>query len=698
MYRFLGLLSLSAVLSTLAMTAVPAPSFAQGSSPVACAGATTTTTTEEHGATKTSATTLKAGSPPSPGAACWEEVQPYPFGSEGGPVEPSDPQCAPNGPEGLGCYLTVTSMAFRAWNWGLAVTVNTPPARSENTSRGVWIFNGTSWYPDPTFPGSKTCPGHTIVWAGKLDYWLVGAPSSSANSTKWADICRFDGATLEWEPLEIPTATKEHVTEKIEFVNGQEVRTLKPGTITSAACFAWDNCWFFGTYGTVLHWSGGETPGQPPLIDASPEPSQSLLQGEYTAAVAREGPAGESFGAAVSATSEDSGQLGPLSTNPSSPPAQMYASSGEAFSPLAFTPFTIPQTLETTPPTPDPYRTDLVAIDYDSEGQGWVAGNPAGLRLTEREGQDPRGEDETPEQPPSRQLPSASQHLEQPAPLEPVSTSGTATACDDPPSPSRFTYTPFIEPPEQPGTVEGAFLWSSIGVVPGADEALAGGQMRAAKAGVGPNEDVAVGEPVIARAGCNGTTTVTRFRIPDPTDEPVQAPADREGGVTAIAANATNDAWAATSKGLLKSGFEQPPRLYRLTNGEPPEAPEGNDIEEPPRVPHLKVDVPITVIEPPQPEPPPEQLAPVIENRKVTLPPAIYDVKAKLHTIKRHGKLYLDLYLTFKLRRAVTIGAHALEHGRVVSVAKPKHFAGRTGLLILSLNRKHWPTKVNFVS
>ena len=77
----------------------------------------------------------------------------------------------------------------------------------------------------------------------------------------------------------------------------------------------------------------------------------------------------------------------------------------------------------------------------------------------------------------------------------------------------------------------------------------------------------------------------------------------------------------------------------------------------------------------------------------VTLPPAVYDVKAKLHTIKRHGKLYLSLYITFKLRRAVTSGAHALRHGHVVSVAKPRHFAGHSGLLILTLNRKHWPTK-----
>jgi hypothetical protein len=685
MHRCLGPLSLSVTLGVLVMMAAPASSSAAVGSPVACAGATTAASTEAGGVTSTTTTSTTPGSPPSPGSSCWVDVQPYPFGGEGEPVDSSSPECSPGSSEQLRCYLTVTSMAFRSWNRGLAATEPDAPGVSE-TPFGVWLFNGTSWYADPTFPGSKTCPGNTIVWAGKLDFWLVGGPPSS---TKWASLCRFDGATLEWEPLEIPTATKEHVTERVEVVNGQEVRDLKQGRITSAACYAWNNCWFFGTYGTVVHWTGQK------LVDASPEPSLRLLQGEYTAAVAREGPAGEPLGVAVGATSERP-ELGPLSTVAGSPPAQMYGSSGGAFVPLSYTPFTISQTLETSPPTPDPYRTDLVAVDFDSAGQGWVAGNPAGLRLKEREGEEPLGEGSQPRQPEARKLPSGSQRLEQPSPLEPVSSTGAEEACADPPAPNRFTYTQFTEPPEQAGSFPGAFLWSSIAAVPNAGEALAGGQMRRAKAESGPDEDAGVGEPVIARAGCEGTASATRFRIADPTSPADTAPADREGGVTAIAANAPNDAWASTSKGALKSGVAEPPHLYRLTNGEPPEAPEGNDLEE--RPPELKLDPPIIVTEPPQPEPPPGPPATVTQTHKVTLPPAIYDVKAKLHTTKRHGHLDLSLYLTFKLRRAVTIGAHALRHGHVVSVARPRHFTGHTGLLILSLSRAHWPTKVSFVT
>ena len=197
---------------------------------------------------------------------------------------------------------------------------------------------------------------------------------------------------------------------------------------------------------------------------------------------------------------------------------------------------------------------------------------------------------------------------------------------------------------------------------------------------------------MIARADCAGTTTVTRFVN---SHEP---PADQEGGVTAIAANAANDAWAGTSKGGLDSRatVEEPPRVYRLTNGRPVEAPAGNDEEPIREVP--QEDAPTIVIEPPQPEPPPPPPVVAQQTKNVTLPAAVYDVKVKLHVIKRHGHIYLSLYLTFKVRRPVRIGAQALRRGRVVAVARPRLFAGRTGLLILNLNRKRWPTKVDFIS
>src|SRR5271163_2347528 len=62
------------------------------------------------------------------GDPCWTDVTPYPFGSDGLPVDTSDDNplsmCAPNtlGAQ-LSCYLEVTSLAFRSWNYGLAATV-----------------------------------------------------------------------------------------------------------------------------------------------------------------------------------------------------------------------------------------------------------------------------------------------------------------------------------------------------------------------------------------------------------------------------------------------------------------------------------------------------------------------------------------------------------------------------------------------
>jgi hypothetical protein len=172
-------------------------------------------------------------------------------------------------------------------------------------------------------------------------------------------------------------------------------------------------------------------------------------------------------------------------------------------------------------------------------------------------------------------------------------------------------------------------------------------------------------------------------------------PADREGCVSTVAANAPNDVWAATSTGSVfdetGNSVLQPPHLYRLTDGSKPQAPEGDDLEERPLELHL--DPPILVLEPPPPPPPPPPSATVTKTHRVKLPPAIYGVKEKLH-----GKRNLSLYLSFRVRRPVTIGAQALRHGRIVSEVAPRHFTGRRGLLVLELDRRRWPTKVRFIA
>ncbi len=666
MRRRRGLLVLPPIILIVALAGVPSADAAESASTVACTQSATTTTTTPAGVE--GAPTSPPASP-SPGSPCWVDVDPYPFGSEGVPVQTDTPaqRCSlvfkGEGPPGSQCALTVTSMAFRAWNRGLAATYAGEGQESKNPY-GVWLFNGAAWFPSPGFPGYNTCPGHTVVWAGKLDYWLIGGPSDLS----WSRLCRFDGATLEWESLELPAATKQHVT----VVAGGEERR-RPGGITSAACLTWNDCWFFGTYGTVVHWNGTE------LSDASPDPSLKWLQGEYTAAVARQDSLGNPFGVVVSATAEfhnTESMNEILPEHEGAGPPEMQVSSGGPFAPVPFTPPTNPQ-------EGDPYRTDLVAVDFDAAGQGWVAGNPPGTRAG------PFSEHE---------FPPALPPLAPLSPLMPVSTSGASATCAGPPQ-GRFTSTPSafnaVDPPN-------SFLWSSIAVIPGAGEALAGGSLLPRTEGpVGDPNAKPAAEPVIAQAACDGTTTVTRFRVEDPAyDGPPPEPlvsADRQGYVSAVAANAPNDAWVATSAGSVfdeatEEPVLQPPRLYRLSDGTKPDAPEGDDLEERPL--ELQLDAPIIELEPPPPTPAQPAPTTVTRTRKVNLLPAIFAVKAKLHK-GGHG---LSLYLSFRVRRPVTVGAQALRHGHVVGEARPRRFAGRRGLLILRLNRKRWPTKVRFVA
>jgi hypothetical protein len=608
-------------------------------------------------------------SQPSTGHPCWTDVQPYPFGSEGRPVDTSSVQCAPgpSGEQSPSCYLTVTSMAFRAWNRGLAATeasaqVNGEPAADPFV---VWLFNGTRWFPDPTFPGQAACKGNTVVWAGKLDYWLVGP----GNQT-WPSICRFDGINFLWEPLSLPQKTLQRIT-----VPASDPPRLEPGGITSAACPAWNDCWFFGTYGTVVHWDGKA------LSDASPDPAEGWLQTEYTGAVARQGQDGKALGLSVGASSERAATSGPLPPQPDgAPPAQLFGWTGAGFSPLGFTPPTVPQ-------PGDPYRTDLVSVDIDAQAQGWVAGDPEGYRAKFEAG---------PDAPPANGRPVSSSP--EPAPLVPVSPAGASTSCTGP-SQSRFTYTSNLLASYSEEALPGAFLWSSIAAVPAAGEALAGGRMRPAAAGRGPNEDT-IGEPSIAQVSCDGKASVTRFRISDPTWSGPElsplAPADRGGTVTAIAASTSNDAWAATSKGELRlpgsiSPYFEPPHIYRLTDGGPPAAPEGDDVE--PRPLELQLDPPILVLEPPPPPPPPPAPMTVVKKHRVRLRSAVYDVRAKVH-----GRKHLSLYLIFRLRRPVTLGAEALRHRQIVGIARPRRFTGHRGQLVMPLDRKHWPTKVRFIT
>jgi hypothetical protein len=631
------------------------------------------------------ATTDAAAHPASSGSPCWVDVQPYPFGADGNPVDTSSGLCKPPpfGPQyaddvsvagGLPprCYLQVESLAFRAWNRGLAAT-------SGSTAFGLWLFNGTRWYPDPTFPGGNVCKGNTVLWAGKLDYWLIGQLRSQSSTwpvdatqgtPAWPQLCRFDGADEEWQPLDVPRATLNHVP--LDPVSG----LMRGGAMTSGSCYAWNDCWFFGSYGVVVHWDGTA------LSDATPDTgSQPWLAGDALDAVARIDTTGNPFGLVVTSTGgSQKGQQVPPGPDDTAPP-QLRGSTGGAFSPLPFSPPTAPQ-------SGDPYRTDLVAVDADPDGRGWVAGDPVGFRPVFG------GSFPTPG------VTARAITGTEPSPLTPIGPGGGGLDCPTVAS-NRFQFTNQLRQID-------TYLWSSLSVFGGGDQVLAGGQLHRAAAGggKGPDDDGSA-EAVIVQASCDAAPSITRFTMKDP-EVANQAtaptvPATRKGAITSVAANANNDAWAATSRGWLLqpggSSTDAPigrPHLYRWTDGTPPNAPAGDDSES--RPPVFQLDPPIFVEAPPEPEPPapPPTVTQQVKKKtkRVRLKAAVYSIRSK--TANGKGGTVI-LTVRFRVRRRITIGLQALRHGKVVATTGLKHFKPKRGKLVLKLDRKHWPTKLRFI-
>jgi hypothetical protein len=546
--------------------------------------------------------------PGAPGNPCWIDY-PFPFGADGNPVG-SDPAAIAQ---------PVHSLAFRAWNRGLAAVdqINGSPYT-------VWLFNGTRWYPDPTFPGPSVCSGTTVLWAGKLDYWLVGGQYVNGA----AGVCRFDGVNYQWDPIEIPAASLARVPASFQF----------QFTLHAGACFAWNNCWFFGDYGVVDHWDGQA------MSDASPGLGDSpWLQGNYTSAAAGVDAAGNPFALAVADASAGGAPLPPEPDG--SPGPQAFASFGGAFAPLTSNPLA--------PTGPGPANTaDLRAVATDDNGRGWIAGNPVGAtNLAE---------------PPTVSQP-------EPAPLLRVTSTGTAASCA-----GSFAYAPIgsANPPLS------SWLWQALSVFPNSGAALSGGLYT---------DPSGQPQPGLLTAQCGQPPRLVLFRATGGSS----VPADPGGYVTAVAANASNDAWAATT---YAAGATAPPHLYRLTDGQPPDAPAGNDDETRPLV--FQIDPTIYVQSPGVVAPPPTTVTTVTQQTTVTKSvkekPAIYDVKAGKPVVGRGGRITLTI--SFKVRAPVTVGLEGLRGQKVVSSSGLRYFRRGSGHLELVLDRKRWPTRLKFIT
>src|SRR5262249_29474384 len=136
---------------------------------------------------------------------------------------------------------------------------------------------------------------------------------------RWKGLCRFDGLNFLWQPVPLPKATIARAA-AIESVVGEDQGDVG---ITSGTCRAWNDCWFFGTYATIVHWDGKQ------LTDASPSAGSPWLATEFTAAVLRAS-ANSEVGIAVGSSATGSATFGhPLPAQPdgSAPP--------EVFTPTA---------------------------------------------------------------------------------------------------------------------------------------------------------------------------------------------------------------------------------------------------------------------------------------------------------------------------------------------------------------------------
>jgi hypothetical protein len=140
------------------------------------------------------------------------------------------------------------------------------------------------------------------------------------------------------------------------------------------------------------------------------------------------------------------------------------------------------------------------------------------------------------------------------------------------------------------------------------------------------------------------------------------------------------------------------PHLYRYTDGQPPGAPAGDDVE-----PRPQVFVPEQPFYQVVPVPPPP---PTVTTTTVTQPkppkivhktgkPAIEHVKVGKPRKSAHG-LY-TLVFTFRVNSPITIGIEGFDkRGRVVARTRLVRFHKGTGRLVLTIDPKHLPKRIVF--
>ena len=221
-----------------------------------------------------------------------------------------------------------------------------------------------------------------------------------------------------WEPLPVPAAAIAHAP-LVNLTGPGSPLVPAAGQITSGACYAWNDCWFFGTFGVVLHWDGTA------LSDATPSSVGPTTPGAgYSSAIARIAAAGGEIGVAATDAPPSGAE-----TN------QLSYSNGAAFEPLADF-----QLFPSDPLESVEYPLDVESVDIDSSGQGWAAENTVGLR-TAIDGTGNAGSLQFPIIEPNYATgPTPVTSAPTPVPLQPFSAGpGASGSCGGPPA-TRFVY------------------------------------------------------------------------------------------------------------------------------------------------------------------------------------------------------------------------------------------------------------------
>lgn len=573
------------------------------------------------------------------GVAEWRLEQPL-------PPELPDGQ-KPSTPVGLG---KIGDIEFWAPNRGLLITDGVSPT----IPPGVWVYNGQEWHQltgeGPDHEGVCGATDGRIAWAGPNEFWTVsdGRPGQISSEKGLP-------------PLEDDTLC--------HFANGQVVGSYASPAFEAtsytamhaAGCLGSEDCWFAGEplahVGAFhLHWNGQALVAEPNPQGRAVE-SMSAFEGDLYEGVRIEPPQ-ETHRSEE--THEEEEEITPPETGLTPAALHLILPAGESSS--SGTPFVslepgIPNYGEEEPPW------TLEALQLSAaEGNLWGVANPL----------------------PRSSFPAAAKVAAGEVTI--VHNSGGSWrqvlgATSDPPSGNPFTK--FIARREEPTQEElreerANLLVSSITAEPGGEGAWLALDSPAEADGATP-------APATVAYISNAGTVSEEQQLPS-SEEPYGA----KGLAERITCPAPHDCWMATSEGWL----------FHLAPADERQLPKDNDPAFEKLINYRPPDQGIPQVVPDAPPPddsgllgerPAQVLAPVtavVENETKVPVPLLSDLHSKL----LHGH---TLQLSFHLAVKARVQLLAMRRKALVASTPTRTLASGNRKLLLALNPKRWPTKLD---